>query len=174
MEVLEEQGKLSRIRLGDNSEGWVETRYITQETPTRTILLELQAKYATLKRQVDSDIRAQQSEALPANPATPETELSERLIQAQKHIQQLEETIVEQKNQAEKMLRRQESGQPNDRKEQTIETVAGEPAAVTQQHRETSQSWSLPLSILGFLLSFIGGIAFRNYRTARRAGRSSL
>ena len=39
-----------------------------------------------------------------------------------------------------------------------------------QPESEAFHPWLLPLIMLGLLLSFIGGIAFKNYRIARRAG----
>ena len=52
VEVLKKQAGFTRVRLGDNSEGWVESRYISDSKPAKVMLLELQAKHGQMKQQL--------------------------------------------------------------------------------------------------------------------------
>ncbi len=52
VEVLKKQAGFTRVRLGDNSEGWVESRYISDSKPAKVMLLELQAKHGRTKQQL--------------------------------------------------------------------------------------------------------------------------
>jgi len=158
MEVLETKGKLSRVRLGDSSEGWVETRYITQEKPVKTMLLELQAKYASLKRRIDNGDIAKETKTEPTAPSNPKGELRDQLMQAREHIQQLRKSQGEQPSAAENNTMAKQLRQENTLLKQRLE-----------QRSETFQFWTLPLAMLAMLLSFISGIAFKNYRIVSRA-----
>ena len=116
LEVLEQSGRFSRVRLGDNSEGWVESRYITEQKSARLQLLELQARHGALRSRLrDAErllLELQRAAGAPALP-TPAT---------------------------------------------TAEVAA--PA--------TMNPWLPALVALLMVLSFIAGIAFKNYRIARR------
>ena len=52
VEVLKTRGEYSLVRLSDNSKGWVETRYLSDETPARAMLLALQAEKHALKQEL--------------------------------------------------------------------------------------------------------------------------
>jgi len=52
VELLNKRAGFSRVRLGDNSEGWVESRYISDSKPAKVMLLELQAKHGRMKQQL--------------------------------------------------------------------------------------------------------------------------
>jgi len=168
MEVLEEKGKLSRIRLGDNSEGWVETRFVTQEKPAKTMLLELQAKYAVLKRQTD-----RQQKETPAALPIEETALKEKPVQVdatppQQQKKPSQSEAPKEENTRVQQLRR-ENELLKERLQRIRKLVSGEPETETHRRTDSFQPWILPLIMLGLLLSFIAGIAFKNHRIARRA-----
>lgn len=175
MEILEEKGKFSRVRLGDNSEGWVETRFITLEKPAKMMLLELQAKYATLKRQTDSRAEGQRDAVSIPSPSAADMRQEDEL--AQKQILQSQtnppdqESATERAGITEQQLRL-ENALLRDRLQRIRELSSDDPATETDPRPETFQPWVLPLIMLGLLLSFIAGIAFKNYRIARRAGRT--
>ncbi|MCB1868664.1 MAG: SH3 domain-containing protein [Gammaproteobacteria bacterium] len=168
MEVLEEQGKFSRIRLGDNSEGWVETRFVTQEKPVKMMLLELQAKYAELKRLVDgnSDSRQIETPVITAPIAGPAGK-SEIIPEQQNGSMRREDG--EAGEGADQQQPHQQTAPLRKRLLQNPSLVSGKLETDTQLRTDNFQPWLLPLSLLGLLLSFIGGIAFKNYRIARRA-----
>ena len=173
MEILEETGNLSRVRLGDNSEGWVETRFITQEKPARMMLLELQAKYASLKRQVENSSGGQQSETPAAAPVDPDSKSKERLLRAPEQHSSVPQQHADRESPAEDndnemQLLRRENALLKARIEQFQAQLPGETA--TQLRQDALQPWLLPLIMLVMLLGFIAGVAFKNYRLARRAG----
>ncbi|MEJ2530117.1 MAG: TIGR04211 family SH3 domain-containing protein, partial [Gammaproteobacteria bacterium] len=61
LEILEQKGAYSRVRLGDGKDGWVKSVYISKEKPARAMLLELQAKLGTLQnklQQTEKDLKA--------------------------------------------------------------------------------------------------------------------
>ena len=58
VERLKQRDGFTLIRLSDNSEGWVETRYITDNKPAKVQLLELQAKHGALKHRLQETERA--------------------------------------------------------------------------------------------------------------------
>lgn len=147
MEILERQGAFSRVRLGDNSEGWVENRFITAEKPAKVRLLELQAKNAELLRRHD----AVAPPAKPSNEATPSPGQD-----LQRENERLRSTI-----------------------ERAREALAGEAKVEAATSPEAGAEtrlplWLAPLAPLLLLIGFIGGIAFKNYRIARRAAKTRL
>ena len=160
MEVLEEKSGFSRVRLGDNSVGWVETRFITEEKPIKMLLLELQAKYASLKRQTENGSGVETSGAASATPSA---------VQFGLQNNPLRESIAEPSEAGEGQIRR-ENERLRERLRQ-IRELSGDLATDKRQSQpEAFHPWLLPLILLGLLLSFIAGIAFKNYRIARRAG----
>ena len=163
MEILEEAGNLSRVRLGDNSEGWVESRFITREKPARTMLLELQAKYAALKSRADNSGGGQQI----GPPASLESTIEKNPFRAPEQpssIPEKQAQAAEQGNAETQQLRR-ENALLRERLQQLGESLPSEPT--TQQQPDSMQPWFLPLIMLVMLLGFITGIAFKNYRLAR-------
>ena len=52
VEVLKQKGEFSQVRLSDHSEGWIESRYITDEKPAQVMLLELQARTSDLQQKL--------------------------------------------------------------------------------------------------------------------------
>ncbi|HXK56078.1 MAG: TIGR04211 family SH3 domain-containing protein [Gammaproteobacteria bacterium] len=173
MEVLEESGRFTRIRLGDNSEGWVETRFVTQEKPAKTMLLELQAKYADLRRKLEAGGEGQPIES-PAAASGGEAELQGQPVEAQQRDENSAQDSApgitsEPTETAEQRQLRQEYAQLKVRIQRIRQFVSDAPETELHQRTDTFQPWILPLILLGHLLSFIAGIAFKNYRIVRRA-----
>jgi len=52
LELLEQGPRLCRVRLGDGDGGWLECRYLTEEKSARALLLEVQARAASLRREL--------------------------------------------------------------------------------------------------------------------------
>ena len=115
LESLERRGQFTLVRLGDNSEGWVESRYITDQKSARMQLLELQARYGAQRNR----------------------------------LRDAESLLVK--------LQRQPSPE------------TGEAAAPTPSASTTTplRPWLIPLVVALMLLSFLAGIAYRNYRLTR-------
>ena len=52
LEVLERRKLFSRVKVPDGTEGWVESRFITEEKTAQVMLLEAQARTGALHRQI--------------------------------------------------------------------------------------------------------------------------
>ena len=207
LERLEKRGDFTRVRLGDGTEGWVESRFITDEKPARIMLLELQAKNSQLQQQLRdaerqlkaldttaqaqngqqddpelnalkrqlADARAEnallKSEQSTESGTTNDSEsLARRIIELE---QQLAEATSATTDTPELEPLRQANRQLEQRLEQIARIAAGadisEPAA-NESLASRFQAWELPLLLLAMLFSFIGGVAFKNYRLAKRYG----
>lgn len=171
MEVLEEKGNFSRVRLGDNGQGWVETRFITQEKPVKMMLLELQAKYATLKRQENGNGQTKtQPDDSSTKPVPNESEQSQAGTQTPASTNSADRPLVREDAGLDQQQLREQNRMLQERMQQIRRLVSDAPAAEVEVPAETPQTWRYMLVMLGMLLSFIAGIAFKNYRIARRAG----
>lgn len=201
LERLEKQGEFTRVRLGDGSEGWVESRFITDEKPARIMLLELQAKNSRLQqrlRQAEARLKAvdkgqpaatgeqddpelrtlkrQLADALAENallkseqPAGGDADpapLRQRITELE---QQLAEASADANESSALASLRQANRQLEQRLEQ-IARLAGSARPVAEEPPSRFEAWKLPLLLLALLISFIAGVAFKNYRLARRYG----
>ena len=73
LDMLQQRNGYVRVRLPDRSTGWVESIYLTEDTPAQVQLLETQAKMRRLRQQIE-DLQARlqaHGEAAPAG--DPET-----------------------------------------------------------------------------------------------------
>lgn len=204
LERLEEQEEFTRVRLGDGSEGWVETRLISDEKSSRIMLLELQAKHSQLQqqlRQANQQLNMLGQSATSAGEDDPEVAglkrqladsraeisllqqeqaqtgseanraLKQRLAELQQALAEAE-TSTEQNN-SEQLAALRESQQELQERLRQIAAIAGtEPLSPSSETEPGVRltAWHLPALGLALLLSFIGGIAFKNYRLAKRYG----
>jgi len=208
LERLEKQGDFTRVRLGDGSEGWVESRFITDEKPARIMLLELQAKNSQLQQQLRdverqlkaldkgqssgngsrddpvlnalkrqlADARAEnallKSEQSADNGAGNDSEAqSQRIVELEQQLAETASSEVDLQESSALETAQQANRQLEQRLEQ-IARLAGAAEAATAPEEPSSrfEAWELPLLLLAMLFSFIGGVAFKNYRLARRYG----
>ncbi|MCW8908358.1 MAG: TIGR04211 family SH3 domain-containing protein [Sedimenticola sp.] len=205
LERLENSDGFTRVRLGDGSEGWVETRFISDEKSSRIMLLELQAKNSQLQQQLrqanqklkalggtDDDESAEdpelaelkrqladaraEIELLKQQAATPETGAPESGA-LKRRLAELEQALAEaqaaaEKDDNEQLANLRQSQQALQARLDRIAALAGaQPAATPEASGGIRLSaWHLPALGLALLLSFIGGIAFKNHRLARRYG----
>jgi hypothetical protein len=72
VEVLESRGAYSRVRLSDNSEGWIEKTYITEDKPARVMLLELQAEAHALRKELAQLRQVALNSSPPTEQTTPQ------------------------------------------------------------------------------------------------------
>lgn len=197
LEVLEETEDFSRVRLGDGTEGWVESRFITDEKPARIMLLELQAKNSQILQQLRDAER--QLKALGGEPAEgsetsdPQLDLLKRqLAEARAEIEVLQGELARAPGATDDAQQEQIASL-----EQALAEAQGVPPAneqVTQLQQRLAQiaalagtaesdqpptteldgfrlkAWHLAALAMALLLSFIGGVAFKNYRLAKRYG----
>lgn len=200
LERLEKQGDFTRVRLGDGNEGWVESRFITDEKPARIMLLELQAKNSQLQQQLrdaerqlsaqgegqagggadrnDSELntlKQQLADARAENTllkTSPPTDNGAGTDTAAltRQIAELERQLAAAAATPELESLRQANRELEQRLEQIARLAAAGEAAAASESPGRFQAWELPLLLLAMLFSFIGGVAFKNYRLARRYG----
>ncbi|MES9904899.1 MAG: TIGR04211 family SH3 domain-containing protein [Sedimenticola sp.] len=101
LHIIERKKAFSKVRLGDNTEGWVENRYISKEKPARVMLLELQAQKSELQNKLQAG-RAKTDSATDstAKAAAAETDAAlaaanEALSSARSEMQALEQQLRE-------------------------------------------------------------------------------
>lgn len=100
LEVLERDKGFAKVRLSDDTVGWVEADYVTDEKPAKAMLLETQAKLRQMGLELAALRAAAGEEAAPLPAALPpsarEAELQQALARAEQRVAELEGRIVEQ------------------------------------------------------------------------------
>lgn len=209
LERLEKQGEFTKVRLGDGSEGWVESRFITDEKPARVMLLELQAKNSQLQQQLReserrlkatgtagqddpvsdpelielkrqlADVNAEnallkrEQSGRDPDPADNSEALTRRIAELERQLADTTPAATDPTQDAE-LKRLQEADRQLRQRLAQIARIAGTPDTPQTTPDESAanrfQAWELPLLLLAMLFSFIGGVAFKNYRLAKRYG----
>jgi hypothetical protein len=54
LEIVERSGRLCKVQLGDGDAGWLECRYVTEEKPSRVMLVEAQARIGQLWGEIEA------------------------------------------------------------------------------------------------------------------------
>ncbi|MCW8889172.1 MAG: TIGR04211 family SH3 domain-containing protein [Sedimenticola sp.] len=217
LERLEKEGEFTRVRLGDGTEGWVESRFITDEKPARIMLLELQVKNSELQqklREANKSLKALGQDAEGSDNApdpeivelkrqladaraeiellkretstepTPQSqddtvELKQQITELQQALQEAKESAREQAKPTGDDTALQALQQTNQQLQQQLDQIAGIVGAPQVSAAEAPaaepagirfNAWHLPVLLLALLFSFIGGVAFKNYRLAKRYG----
>lgn len=179
LEVLSSKGDYAEVRLADETRGWVEARYVTEEKPAKAMLLESQARL----RQMGLELAALRSDneggtepvaevqSLP--PSAREAQLQQALDQAQQRIGELEAKIVQQEiaQDSEQRLQRLQ-GDVRDVLERlaaaqglTVQDAATVPA---QDFFSRYRAWIAAAAAL--LLGIAAGIGIVDYRIRKRYG----
>ncbi|MEJ1298552.1 MAG: TIGR04211 family SH3 domain-containing protein [Candidatus Sedimenticola sp. (ex Thyasira tokunagai)] len=179
LQIVERKKAFSKVRLGDNTEGWVENRYITNEKPARVMLLELQAKNSDLQNQLlAAEAKLKEGSAEVTGKQAPQKRVDSEVAGLKQEL-----SDVHSKAQT---LKQQLQGAHAEaaKAEGEIEALKERLAAAAEQKKhpeeETQQQFSsnLPTLTLWYylaialllMLSFIGGILFRNHRLSKRYG----
>ncbi len=93
VELLKTEGIFSKIRLPDRKEGWVESRYLSEEKPTQVMLLELQAKMGELRHKLQqAETTLEQSNKESSDQVATRQKLAEAEQQVNKLVQSLYES----------------------------------------------------------------------------------
>jgi SH3 domain protein len=167
LDVLERDGEFARVRLADQTQGWVEATYVTEEKPAKAVLLETQARL----RQMGLELAAlREKQGLdPRDPA--EADLRRLLAEAESRIAELEAQLA---GRLPEGAAQQRLGELEHSAQQALELLAE--ARGYELHRPQSadgffaryRSWIVGL--LALLLGFGGGAALLDYRNRRRHG----
>jgi len=89
LEVISRENGFIKVRTSDGVVGWVESTYLTDEKPARSILLDTQAKLSMLQKKLDKLSKLEKN-ADAANAVDEIASLQDKLAQAQGKISQLE------------------------------------------------------------------------------------
>ncbi len=167
LDVLERDGDFARVRLADQTQGWVEATYVTEEKPAKAVLLETQARL----RQMGLELAALREKQGLGPPAPPEAELRRMLVVAESRIAELEAQLAGRlpEGAAQRRLAELEHSV-----QQALELLAK--AQGYELHRPQNgdgfvgryRTWVVGL--LALLLGFGGGVALLDYRNRRRHG----
>ena len=94
LDVLGGDGDFAEVRLADDTRGWVERRYVTEEKPANAMLLETQAKLRQMGLELAA-LRASRAESDGAAPAPSDLPPSAREAQLQQTLDEAEQHIAE-------------------------------------------------------------------------------
>ncbi|HOP16671.1 MAG: TIGR04211 family SH3 domain-containing protein [Gammaproteobacteria bacterium] len=178
LEVLKRQDGFAEVRLADDSKGWIEATYITEEKPAKAMLLETQARLRQMGLELAA-LREKQTDSV--SPEAPARELppSAREAQLQRSLSEAEARIAELQAAADRPGGADAQRQLDElraRVQSALQTLAevqgmtlhaastGEDPGLLVRYRE----WIIGLAAL--LLGFAAGIAFIDYRIRKRYG----
>ncbi len=101
LEILERKTQFVRVRMADQTTGWVESAYVTEEKPAKALLLETQTKLRQMKKELDalkaeneSEVDAAGSADAPSAPSARERELQDALDKANARIEALQQAAA--------------------------------------------------------------------------------
>jgi SH3 domain protein len=194
LEILSRQGGYARVRLGDDQTGWVEARFISKEKPAKARLLEAQAKNAELQRQlVEAQARlrlykddrgalsaGQAAVSAGPSPAPPQSQAGPGNNGEPRRVADLERQLETARREAERQIGLEQKRSAvleaeNRRLREHQEEVAAMLADKSASGRSGDwRPWHVSLLAALLLLSFVAGIAFKNYRIYRRYGKHRL
>lgn len=189
LEVLEQQDSYVKVRLGDGATGWVERRFITDETPARARLLELQAEAGNLRQELKQTQTAlekaqarldKQTDVGAAKLREEVKSVKAQLAAARLELENLRdqpsnEPLVEDMDDREKLEARlealwEENQLLRDRIVQAGALLGAPLPDPAEGPGYRFSLWHLLIPLIFTLAGFLGGVAFRNYGIRRRYG----
>lgn len=190
LEVISRKNGFVEVRTANGTVGWVEAQYLTDEKPSRTVLLDAQARLSQLQKRFD-----QLEKATAGEDGQGVASLQEQLVKAQGRAEQLDIQLKA------AQLQQRDAQAEADRLQAQVDQVAklldiqptplpeatGDPAstpdapgALGQAANESNampstSGWlqsKLPWLLLGLglLAGFAAGFAYMRYRVTRRFG----
>ena len=174
IEVLRRKDGFAEVRMADETVGWVEVRYVTDEKPAKAMLLETQARLrqmgmelAALRERTgeNSDVGNQVQQA--AAPSLREAALQQALTQAEARIAELEASSADA---PEELLRLRDSV-----REALIVLAESQDMVVRAKADSEQQDWltrhqSWIVGLFALSLGFGAGIVFIDRRIRKRYG----
>lgn len=182
LEVLSRRSGFAEVRLADDTRGWVEAAYVTEEKPAKAVLLETQARLrqmgmemaALRERLADGDGAAVAggggAAALP--PTGDDSQLRAALAEAEARIVGLEKRLGEQSSEtgAAQRLAEMEAAVQG-----ALQILAGSQGLALEAAEGSDDDlvgrylvWLVAL--LALALGFAAGVAFVDYRIRKRYG----
>lgn len=178
LEVLGQKAEFSEVRLADETRGWVEKQYITEEKPANAMLLETQAKL----RQMGLELAALRAKSGTGDdaPAVPSLPPSAREAQLQQALDEAEQYVAELQGRVQQLQVDADSQQRLASLQSTVRDAVEELAAtqgltvhdagdaVAEGGFERYGPWLV--GGFALLLGFAAGVAFIDYRIRKRYG----
>ncbi len=176
LDVLQRKQGFTEVRLSDDTRGWVESIYVSEEKPAKMKLLESQAKV----RQLKAELAGMESGVVTSTtrdaalPGVRETELRQALDKAGARIELLEKKLLlaADNSRAQQQLQ-QLQGQVSEAV-QVLAAVDGLPvqqvAARVEDQDNFSRYRSWVYGGLALVIGFGFGVGFIDYRIRKRYG----
>lgn len=177
LEVLQNKGDLVQVRLADDIQGWIESRYVTEEKPAKAMLLETQTRLRAVNMELQ--VLKSNSEAVGSPAPVPMQAPSAREAQLRQTLTAAESRIVDLERQLQQPLdaeARQQLNTLQGKVNVALTTLAearglelreAEPAA-DQGWFDRHRTWIIALGTA--LLGFGVGVALIDYRIRKRYG----
>lgn len=178
LDVLQHTSGFTQVRVADDTQGWIEAEYVSEEKPARAMLLEAQARLRETTEELNrlkaeaGDGDAQRAIGSASVPSAREAQLRRELEKAATRIQDLQqqvgdrprvEALQEQLDQLQERVDR--AGQ-----------ILGVPA-VDGESRESLTGGELIgryqlwiAATVAVIVGFVAGVAFFDYRIRKRYG----
>lgn len=171
VEVLSTAGGFSQVRLADETQGWVESRYVTEEKPAKAVLLETQAKLRQMgielaKLREEQGVDAAEAVVEAGTDDDPAAQLRDRVSQLEQQLADATRQQVDGERLAMLESRSRDALQQLAAAHGLVLTADNEdaPPGLLERYRD----WLI--GALALLLGFLGGIAFIDRRIRRRYG----
>jgi SH3 domain protein len=143
LEVVSRENGFVKVRTSDGVIGWVESTYLTDEKPARSILLDTQAKLSILQKKMDKLSKPGDSDKLKAVEEI--SSLQEKLAQSQGKVSQLEIQLKAARLSGDKL---DESKELLEReKQQLVADMQQENTLLKQQIKQVADILGMPANI---------------------------
>jgi len=174
VEVLEKGKGVLQVRLADDTRGWLETRYVSEEKPAAMKLLEAQAELRTLRARLDPDGTAALPESDNPTPGAERVYAGLELNKAKSRIAELESQL----NGQPRLLQLERELEAARKRLAQVRALVT-PDDMSEQMLEAKGSWwgrnyAWLLAVLMAVAGFAAGVAFIGYRIRRRYGDLSI
>jgi SH3 domain protein len=154
LEVISRENGFIKVRTSDGVVGWVESAYLTDEKPARSILLDTQAKLSILQKKLDKLSKLEKN-ADAIKTVDEISALEDKLAQAQGEISQLEIQLKasgitgDQLNESRELLEREKKQLVADMQKQNkvaLKALEKENALLKKKINEVADILNLPVS----------------------------
>jgi SH3 domain protein len=174
VEVLKRAKGAVQVRLADDTRGWLEARYVTEEKPAAMMLLEAQAEIRRLKARLKASGASSQDAPARHLPSVEDARAQQRLAEAQKRIQTLEAATRELPALRAAAQERDELKSRIDELRRLLGVKVTAQAGPGRADGQTAPWWRAHLPwLIGGLLAVVGfaaGVGFVDWRIRKRYG----
>jgi len=168
VEVLKRAKGAVRVRLADDTYGWLEARYVSEEKPAAMKLLEVQAELRTLKARVEAGEPASVATPDQPNPSAERIHAGLALNEARTRIAELEQQLIDSPQLKAALAERDALQQ---RLEQ-VRDIVGHADPSAEASGESLWDRYLPwvAAVVMAVVGFAAGVGFIDHRIRRRYG----